>query len=131
MVDAGVELCSWFDQDGRQVKIGETSVDIAAMFGASSVTDDPLEAWLKQSLYGVASDRFIEDDETAAFNKIFELPREVKPRSAQPDWRSPAPGLGPARRWSLAAGCRSVEGFQDHYYFHSCLRLYYGRQGLI
>jgi hypothetical protein len=37
-----------------------------------------LEAWLKQSLYGTASDKFKEEDETAAFNKIFELPLEVK-----------------------------------------------------
>ena len=58
--------------------IGAIVVGIAAMFGASSVTDDPLEAWLKQSLYGVASDKFKEEDETAAFNKIFELPLEVK-----------------------------------------------------
>jgi hypothetical protein len=58
--------------------IGAIVLGVAAMFGASWAADDPLEAWLKQSLYGVASDKFKEDDETAAFNKIFELPLEVK-----------------------------------------------------
>jgi hypothetical protein len=60
------------------IAIGAIVLGVAAMFGASWAADDPLEAWLKQSLYGIASDKFKEDDETAAFNKIFELPLDVK-----------------------------------------------------
>lgn len=58
--------------------IGAIVVGIAMLFGASFTKDDPLEAWLKQCLYGTASKKFSDSDEVAAFNKIFELPLDAK-----------------------------------------------------
>lgn len=60
------------------IAIGAIIVGIAMMFGASSTADDPLEAWLKQCLYGIADNRYNEQNERIEFNKIFELPLEVK-----------------------------------------------------
>jgi hypothetical protein len=60
------------------IAVGAIVVGIAMLFGASLTKDDPLEAWLKQCLYGTASEKLNEVDEIIAFNKIFELPLDAK-----------------------------------------------------
>lgn len=60
------------------IAIGAIVVSVALLFGAGRLKDDPLEAWLKQCLYGIAPERFNEKDEVVSFNKIFELPLSAK-----------------------------------------------------
>jgi hypothetical protein len=78
-VSAFVGTAVWFGPVGWAViAIGAVVIGIALMFGASLTKDDPLEAWLKQCFYGIATGKFNEKDEGAAFNKIFELPLDAK-----------------------------------------------------
>jgi hypothetical protein len=58
--------------------VGAIVVSIALLFGANGAKDDPLEAWLKQSFYGIAPEKFNDKAESDAFNKIFELPLKAE-----------------------------------------------------
>ena len=101
------------------IAVGAIVIGIAAMFGASTTKDDPLEAWLKQCLYGTAPKRLAQAAEVDAFNKIFELPLDAKlvfeTRSIGPRFRVNAsvtiPRLqGRTQRYEIEMGFATVDG---------------------
>lgn len=58
--------------------VGIVVVGVYVAYKAAEATDDPIEAWLKQSLVGTAPTKFSPEAEIAHYNNLFQLPIEVE-----------------------------------------------------
>ena len=58
--------------------VGAVAVGVYLAYKAAETTDDPIEAWLKQSIAGTAPSKYDPATEVESYNNLFQLPLEVE-----------------------------------------------------
>ena len=58
--------------------VGAVAIGVYLAYKAAETTDDPIEAWLKQSIAGTAPSKYDPATEVESYNNLFQLPLEVE-----------------------------------------------------
>jgi hypothetical protein len=57
--------------------VGAVVIGVYLAYKGAEATDDPIEAWLKRSVAGIAPEKFAAQEEVSNYNELFNLPLEV------------------------------------------------------
>lgn len=99
--------------------VGLVAMGVYFAYRAGEATDDPIEAWLKRSVVGKASNKFTGQMEIESYNALFSLPLEVSLSGSgtsglhSVDVRVSAPALDPRSTLSYSLELTLADGSKE------------------